>query len=79
MMGDFNFHVNDVADTTAKRFLSIVDDLNLRQHITGPTHISGNTLDLVLTRPSDQVLLTTQVSTMMSDHNWVHLTIDQSK
>ena len=47
MMGHFNFHVNDVADTTAMRFLSIVDDLYLRQHITGPTHISGNTLDLV--------------------------------
>ena len=29
MMGDFNFHVNGVVDTTAKRFLSIVDDLNL--------------------------------------------------
>ena len=38
MMGYFNFHVSDVAETTAKRFLSIVDDLNFRQHITGPTH-----------------------------------------
>ena len=53
LMGDFNFHIDDPADTSARRFLSLIRDTGLYQHVVGPTHVSGHTLDLVFTRPSD--------------------------
>jgi hypothetical protein len=34
----------------AESFLNLVSTHNLTQHVRGPTHIKGNTLDLILTR-----------------------------
>ena len=53
-MGDLNFHVNDLEDTTAKRFLDLLDSFGLRQNVCGATHISGHTLDLVISNSSDE-------------------------
>ena len=77
LMGDFKFHIDDPADTSARRFLSLIRDTGLYQHVVGPTHVSGRTLDLVFTRSSDYLITSTEVSTLMSDHNWIHVTIDQ--
>ncbi len=80
--GDLNVHVNllDIPletlpdgkkeyRRTAEKFIDILDGLGLQQHITGPTHRSGNTLDLLITRTSDNVLHgQPSVDTMLSDH-----------
>ena len=50
--GDFNFHVEKNSDPVAKQFMTLINDRGFIQHVTGPTHISGGTLDLVLTRTS---------------------------
>lgn len=47
--GDFNFHVEDSNDVKAKKFKSLYESKGFFQHITGATHVSGGTLDLVLT------------------------------
>ena len=49
ILGDFNFHVNNASDTNAKKFETVLDQFNLKQNINVPTHIAGNTLDLVIT------------------------------
>ena len=46
IVGDFNFHVNDISDTAANKFKILLDQYNLVQHVAKPTHINGNTLEL---------------------------------
>lgn len=48
--GDFNFHVEKEGDILARQFISLYEEKGFQQHIQEPTHISGGTLDLLLTR-----------------------------
>ena len=47
--GDFNIHVDVEANKFAADFIHLTESFNLRQHVTGPTHTHGHTLDLVFT------------------------------
>lgn len=49
LCGDFNIHVNDCSDKFASDFLNVTESFNFIQHVSGPTHSKGNTLDLVFT------------------------------
>ena len=49
IMGDFNFHVEDTNDLVALRFMNLCKSKGFKQHVRGPTHCAGGTLDLVLT------------------------------
>ncbi|ELT91073.1 hypothetical protein CAPTEDRAFT_206174 [Capitella teleta] len=49
IVGDFNIHVDTPHISTAKGLISIMDDMNLYQHVHEPTHINGHTLDLMMT------------------------------
>ena len=51
--GDFNIHVDDHSE--AADFLSLIESFGLKQHVSGPTHRTGHTLDLVLTRDRDSL------------------------
>ncbi len=81
--GDFNIHMDlldiqedsNMSDSvkqswrTACQFNDILQSLGLKQHIVGPTHQSGHTLDLLITRSEDTFLHGPPVvDTMMSDH-----------
>ena len=69
MVGDFNFHVNDASDRSAQRFLRLLEASNLKQHVWVPTHRSGNTLDLVITRTDETAALDFGVfDPVISDH-----------
>lgn len=57
LVGDFNFHIDRQTDCDAKRFVSILDSFDLVQHVAGPTHRDGHTLDLVITRASEKELV----------------------
>lgn len=50
LAGDFNIHVNIKTDNDAAHFLDLLSSMGLHQHIDFPTHISGNTLDLLISR-----------------------------
>ena len=56
MCGDVNFHVEDNQDSEAKKFLENLSCLNLVQHVKGPTHRNGGTLDLLITREGDDII-----------------------
>ena len=69
LTGDFNFHVENSHDYTAQRFLQLLDYFNLKQHIWVPTHKSGHTLDLIITRSEDSVATSFDVfNPVLSDH-----------
>jgi len=70
VVGDFNFHVDDTTNPDAKRFSSLLAAMDLQQHVRQPTHIRGHTLDLVITRRSENHLIAAVESLDMdlSDH-----------
>ena len=67
--GDFNIHVDVPEDSDSIKLLDLLESFSLRQHVVGPTHILGHTLDLVITRQSDQIIRSTPlVDRYFSDH-----------
>ena len=67
--GDFNIHVDVPNDSDAARFLELLTSMGLEQHIDKPTHISGHTLDLIVTRCSDSLLFAKPIADyLFSDH-----------
>ena len=62
ILGDFNVHVEDQANTDAVVFNETMTALCLEQHISGPTHVRGNTLDLIYTQLSDSFNVTNTTS-----------------
>ena len=47
--GDFNFHVENSSNLNAKGFIALCESKGFIQHVKSATHLSGGTLDLVLT------------------------------
>ena len=47
--GDLNFHLDNVNDADAVRFNGTLETHGLVQHVVGPTHKKGHTLDVVIT------------------------------
>ena len=50
ILGDFNYHLDCINNSLATQFKSLLKSSNLSQHVVGPTHKHGHTLDLVITR-----------------------------
>ena len=76
--GDFNFHFNDQSDIDTKRFIDMLETFGLKQHVTAPTHSSNHTLDLLITRSSNDINISSLETTFfLSDHCFVecHLSI----
>ena len=70
--GDFNFHVDDLCNNPeARKFINLVERYGFKQHVTGPTHRAGHTLDLLILRESS-TLLHGSISVFdpcLTDHN----------
>ena len=56
LTGDFNIHVDYHNDPAACRFFDLLESMSLTQHVAEPTHEHGHTLDLVITRESDNLI-----------------------
>ena len=78
--GDFNIHVNNTNDSDACEFLDLLASLGLKQHVIGPTHEGGHTLDLVITRQYDKVIKSApMIDRFISDHAAVLCQLDSVK
>ena len=76
IVGDFNFHIDNNRDIIATQFLDLLTTFDLKQHVHVSTNKSGHTLDLMITRSTDNLVQDVQVNdTGISDHFWVHSTI----
>jgi len=54
--GDLNFHLDNEEACDTRKFLETLRDHGLVQHIRGPTHNRGHTLDVVITRENSLIL-----------------------
>ena len=72
ILGDFNFHYEDQLNTDASRFRDILSNHSLCQHVSGPTHMDGHTLDLIITKLTDNLVSKTTVSDFLTDRGAVH-------
>jgi len=79
IMGDFNFHWDVPSDTYTRRLMGLFESLDLVQHVSEPTHISGHTIDYVITKNSETILRSVSVSSLISDHHAVHCSLDLKK
>ncbi len=69
IMGDFNFHLDDVNNTQARKLCNMLELFNLTQHVREGTHNSGHILDLVITRSSDSIVNRIyNFNPLLSDH-----------
>ena len=56
ILGDFNIHYDKISDGNRWHLCKLLETHNLVQHVQGPTHQSGHTLDLVITREDDGLI-----------------------
>ena len=72
-MGDFNYQVDNISSLDTIKFNKILESFNLVHHVNGPTHKKGHTLDLIITRATDELVTSTDIrDAMLSDHSAVH-------
>ncbi len=48
--GDFNIHIDNAEIKTTKEIITVLNTFDLIQHVRGPTHNRGHTLDLLISR-----------------------------
>ena len=78
--GDFNLHLDNKSDPTCNNFLQLLESLNLRQHVREPTHRSGHTLDLIITREDENIIGPVSVTeSIISDHSIVNCSLNLLK
>ena len=53
--GDFNFHLDDSLNNDSHKFNELLETFGLLQHVKGPTHTSGHTLDLLISRSTNDI------------------------
>ena len=76
ILGDFNVHYDDTSDHQANHLKSLLIGFSLQQHISDATHLSGHTLDLVISRQDKLVLTSTAIDLMISDHKVIEISLD---
>ena len=54
--GDFNIHVDVPGNADSVCLKELLESMGLQQHVNEPTHESGHTLDLIITRQCDSLL-----------------------
>ncbi|XP_072025417.1 uncharacterized protein [Amphiura filiformis] len=80
IVGDFNVHVNKPELPDVRHFHDTISINGFQQHITVPTHISGNTLDLLISRPDDNIVVTHSVKkSLISDHFLIEFILAYNK
>ena len=69
--GDVNIHL-DVPSIYSMRFKEILLDFDLVQHASGPTHVAGHTLDMMITHRSlDDATAVSVEPPVISDHSLI--------
>ena len=81
ILGDFNVRFQDNSDRFTGKFKTLLQSEGWSQHVVGPTHIKGGTLDLVLTRDGEDVGLSDldcYRSPVLPDHSLISFFVDVS-
>ncbi|XP_072023255.1 uncharacterized protein [Amphiura filiformis] len=76
---DLNLHLDIEDDYNTQKFADLMDSLSLTQFVVGPTHRCGHTLDVVISRESDNLVKNTCVLDLISDHALIACTLQIAK
>ena len=78
--GDFNIHMDVPSNSDTKKMQTLLHSMNLINHVSVPTHVSGHTLDLIITR-SDGELNVSNIKggDYISDHCFLRLILRKRK
>ena len=69
LMGDFNFHFENVENNSSRKIHDIIDMFNITQSVSESTHNQGHLLDLVFSKQSDNILISAKLHHgLTSDH-----------
>ena len=80
VLGDFNFHVNDSMDVNASIFQDTMVATGVDKWVDFPTHRLGNTLDMVFTKCSSSITITSCTQgPLWSDHFTVEMSLNIPK
>ena len=75
--GDFNIRHEDLEDPEKLSFDDLLNTFGYKQLVKCITHISGHTIDLILTREEDDlIMLNPQQSQLLSDHYFVSVILN---
>ena len=70
-IGDLNIHMDNKADPGTVTFTNFLDSLGLVNHTQFPTHVSGHTLDLIITQEDSNDNLTVARGHVLLDHHFI--------
>ena len=78
--GDFNIHMDDPSCIKAQAMMDLLHTHNLDQHVHEPTHKHGHTLDLLITRATENITQDIRVfDPDISDHYSVIFSLPMKK
>jgi len=69
IVGDMNFHLDSPNDSDTVKFTDSLQACDFMQHVTGPTHLKGHTLDVVITRNTTHNTHVRVVDPVLCDKN----------
>ena len=76
IVGDLNLHLDKSQYRDANIFKDMLFSSGLIQHVNGPTHRSGHTMDVVISRETDDIIYNvTSLDPLLSDHSAVHFVL----
>ena len=78
IIGDFNIATN-LSTNHSKSLLNILPSSNLKLYNTYPTHKYGNTLDLLISHKSSNLICSYSVGPRISDHHIIFFTLQSLK
>ena len=71
IIGDLNIHLDIASDSATIKFLDVLDQHSLVQHVTGATHRAGHCLDVLITNRELSVRSVEISPPMLSDHSCI--------
>ena len=78
LLGDMNVHVDSTSCAFATEFMSVLEWFNFSQHVRGPTHNKGHTLDLVCSTGTPPIDLQC-LDLAISDHHAIAFSVPASR
>ena len=80
ILGDINFHCEVRDDPFTKKLTSLLKSFDMKQHVDVPTHVSGHTLDAIISRCNDTIEITNiTADNYISDHCFTSFNINKPK
>ena len=69
ILGDFNVHYGDDRTSNTRNLTELLQEADFKQHVRELTHVGDHILDLVITQNRHNIISSTSVETLLTDHH----------